>query len=107
MAGVSDGTFVLSASDYVSGLSASRYRFVGPVNFTNSWFLLNGSNTTRYGIAWAELTLPTAIFNTIGSYSLILETISTLNSGMTATVNFDVTPVSPYGTGIVYRTYQL
>jgi hypothetical protein len=116
MAGVINTDFTLSASDYVDNLSAARYRITGTTNWTPSWTVYSPTRTTvRAVLPWSYYLFgslsgaspSTQIYTTPGNYTLVFETINTLSVGMTATVNFTVNPITPYGTGIVYRTYQV
>lgn len=107
MKGVVNADFILSASNYSVGFSAARVRIVGTQSWTPSWSLVGGATTVRGTYPWSAYAIPSQVYNTVGNYTFIIETISTTSSGMTATVNFEVTPVTPYGTGILYRTYQV
>jgi hypothetical protein len=116
MAGVSDTDFTLSASDFVNGLSAARIRIIGDTTWTPGWTVyIPTRNTVRTVLPWSYLYVGTLtalsptvpIYTVPGNYTLLIETINTLSVGMTGSINFTVNPTTPYGSGIVYRTYQV
>jgi hypothetical protein len=116
MAGVTNSDLTLSASDYVNGISQARYRITGDTTWTPSWSVYSPAvNVVRTVLPWSYLSFgtlsgaspSTQIYTTPGNYNLILETVNTIGGTMSTSINFTVTPIAPYGTGIVYRTYQV